>query len=143
VRRALESLAGEIEAVRSDGEEAWVLAGDTDGAEPPEGVHLLPYFDAFAVGSHPRARLFPGRAADRALANNQAGTVPVLLVDGVVAGVWHQRRSGRRLAVTVEPFGRLTARQRAELDDRLTRIGEILEATPDLTIGPVAAGAHL
>ena len=47
---------------------------------------LLPYFDAYAVGCHPRERLFPGAAAERALARGQAGNRPVLLVDGVVAG---------------------------------------------------------
>ena len=108
-----------------------------------EGVRLLPYFDAYGVGAHPRPLVFPGIAAERALANNQAGTVPVLLVDGVVAGVWHQRRTGRRLTVTVEPFGRLAARRRRELDDQVARVGEILEATPELTIGAVTAGGHL
>ena len=30
----------------------------------------------------------------RALSGGQAGNVPVLLVDGIVGGVWHQRRAG-------------------------------------------------
>ena len=143
VRARCEALGPELEAVRLEGEEAWVLAGDTAVDEPAQGVRLLPYFDAYGVGAHPRPLVFPGIAAERALANNQAGTVPVLLVDGVVAGVWHQRRTGRRLAVTVEPFGRLSARRRRELDDQVARIGEILEATPELTIGAVTAGGHL
>jgi hypothetical protein len=84
--------AGQVEEVTLDGDRAWVNSGD-------------PYL----VGSHPRTRLYPGRAGDRALSGGQAGTFPVLLVDGEVAGVWHQRRSGRRLHVTVEPFGRLGA----------------------------------
>jgi len=143
VRAHVETLGPDLEAVLLEGEEAWVLAGDTAVDEPAQGVRLLPYFDAYGVGAHPRRLVFPGLAAERALANNQAGTVPVLLVDGVVAGVWHQRRTGRRLAVTVEPFGRLTARCHRELDDQVARIGEILEATPELTIGPVTAGGHL
>ena len=143
VRARFEALGPELEAVLLEGEEAWVLAGDTAVDESAQGVRLLPYFDAYGVGAHPRPLVFPGIAAERALANNQAGTVPVLLVDGVVAGVWHQRRTGRRLAVTVEPFGRLSARRRRELDDQVARIGEILEATPELTIGAVTAGGHL
>jgi hypothetical protein len=136
--------AGTIERVTVDGEPAWVAAGDTTlPDEPARGIHLLPYFDAYAVGSHPRPDVFPGRAAERALTGGQAGTVPVLLVDGIVGGVWHQRRSGRKLAVTVEPFRKLTAGRRHQLDDQVTRVGEILEATPDLTIGPVTAGSHL
>jgi hypothetical protein len=141
VRRALETLGGEVAPALLEGEEAWVVAGDTDPAEPARG--LLPYFDAYAVGSHPRQRLYPGVAAGRALANGQAGTVPVLLVDGVVAGVWNQKRAGRKLAITVEPFRRLDTPQRRELDDQVTRIGEIVGATPDLTLGAVTAGAHL
>ena len=104
---------------------------------------LLPYFDAYAVGSHPRSRLFPGEAATRALApSGQAGNYPVLLTDGVVTGVWHQRRSGRQIEVTVEPLIRLTAGQRRALEDQVERIAEILEGHPRLTVGRVTAGAH-
>jgi hypothetical protein len=130
--------------VKVYGDAAWVVAGDTAlPDEPARGVLLLPYFDAYAVGSHPRADVFPGRAAERALTGGQAGTVPVLLIDGIVGGVWHQRRSGRKIAVTVEPFRKLSAAQRRRLDDEVARMGEILEATPDLTIGPVSARSHL
>jgi hypothetical protein len=66
----------------------------------------------------------------------------VLLVDGVVGGVWHQRRSGRRIAVTVEPLVRLTAGQSSELQAQVQRVGEILEGTAQLTIGKVTVGPH-
>ncbi|HET8916119.1 MAG TPA: crosslink repair DNA glycosylase YcaQ family protein, partial [Propionibacteriaceae bacterium] len=106
-------------------------------------VLLLPYFDAYAVGSHPRSRLFPGRAATRTLApSGQAGNHPVLLIDGVVAGIWHQRRSGRQIEVTVEPLTRLTAGQRRALVHQVDRIGEIFEGKPRLAVGTVTAGAH-
>ena len=105
-------------------------------------VRLLPYFDAYAVGSHPRERVFPGRAFERALARTQAGNLPVLVVDGVVAGIWHQRRSGAKVALTVEPFRSLTAAERRGLDAQVERIGAIQEAAATLTIGTVAAGPH-
>ena len=94
------------------------------------------------VGSHPREQLFPGRAWERALSRGQAGNFPVLLVDGVVGGVWHQKRSGKRIAVTVEPLVTLTKAQLAELDDQTQRVGEILEAVAELTIGKVTVGPH-
>ena len=72
----------------------------------------------------------------------QAGNIPLLLGDGVVAGVWHQKLSGRKVAVTVEPFTGLSTRQRRALDDQIDRIGEFFEATPALTVGPVTAGPH-
>jgi hypothetical protein len=138
-----DSLAGEIEPVDVEGTVGWVVAGDTGTpAAPPRGVRLLPYFDAYVVGSHPRDRVFPGRAAERALAGSQAGNFPVLLVDGAVAGVWHQRRSGRRLDVTVEPLTDLAAAQRRELEEQVERVGAFLGAGPRLTVGPVTVGAH-
>jgi hypothetical protein len=102
--------AGEIEEVDFAGTRAWVAAGDTVFPEGPvRGVRLLPYFDAYVIAAQPREVLFPGAAYRRALAGGQAGNHPVLLVDGMVAGVWHQRRQGRRTTVTVEPLGKLTS----------------------------------
>ncbi|NUT47850.1 MAG: winged helix DNA-binding domain-containing protein [Saccharothrix sp.] len=131
---------------RADLEEVdggWVVRGDVEWPEePPGGVRLLPYFDAYAVGSHPREVVFPGRAAERALSRGQAGNFPVLLVDGVVAGVWHQKRSGRRIVVTVEPFGSLSRARSAELDEQVAWLGEFQEGRPELTVGTVAVGGH-
>ncbi|MFJ7177220.1 winged helix DNA-binding domain-containing protein [Streptomyces massasporeus] len=135
--------AGRIEEVRFEGTPAWVAAGDTAFPEgPPRGVRLLPYFDAYVIAGQPRERLFPGAAHQRALGGGQAGNYPVLLVDGVVAGVWHQRRRGRRTTVTVEPLVRLTARQERELGEQVERVGEVLEATPELAVGEVTVGPH-
>lgn len=137
------SLGDDLEQVDLDGNPAFIVAGDRASSVSPTGLRLLPYFDAYVVGSHPRERLFPGVASDRALANGQAGPVPVLVIDGAVAGIWHQRRSGRKLSITVEPFVTLSPRQRRELDDQVSRIGEIMEGIPELTIGTVSAGKHL
>ena len=117
-RRAVElfdELDGELEYVELDGAPGWTMAGDTGTPpQPHRGIRLLGYFDAFVVASQPRQRLYPGEAATRALTPaGQAGNYPVLLVDGVVGGVWHQRRSGRRLAITVEPLAELTVQEAA------------------------------
>ena len=122
-----------------DGETAWVSARDTaTPGEPPRGLRLLPCFDtyAYAVGND-RARLNPGLAATRAKGNFQ-----VLLADGVVGGLWHQKRSGKRVTLTVEPFVRMTSARRAELDEQVERVATILGATPALTIGEVTVGGH-
>jgi hypothetical protein len=134
---------GMLESVDLDGQQAWVVAGDTETPpKPHRGVRLLPYFDAYVVAGQPRERLFPGAAATRALAGGQAGNYPVLLVDGVVGGVWHQRRSGRKLEITVEPIASLTAKQRRGLDDEAELVGAVMEATATLTVGRVTVGAH-
>jgi len=139
-----DSLSSELQQVEVDGTLVWLAAGDTTvPGTAPQGVRLLPYFDVYTVGCQPRELLFPGRSAERALTpSGQAGNFPVLLIDGTVAGVWHQRRSGRKLDITVEPFDQLTAMQRRELDDQVERIGEFLDGNPQLTIGTVTAGGH-
>lgn len=143
VTELFDSLAGELQQVELEGSPSWQVAGDTTmPSMSPLGVRLLPYFDAYTVGCHPRDLLFPGRAAERALVGAQAGNFPVLLIDGVVAGLWHLRRSGRKLEITVEPFDPFTPAQRRELGDQLERIGEIFEGTPHMTIGTVTVGAH-
>ncbi|WP_228990412.1 winged helix DNA-binding domain-containing protein [Streptomyces sp. DH8] len=136
--------AGAIEEVAfAGGGPAWVVAGDTEfPAEQARGVRLLPYFDAFAIASWPRTELFPGAAYQRALAGGQAGNFPVLLVDGTVAGVWHPRRSGRRIAVTVEPLEPLPASRLRELEEQVERVAAIMEGTAELTVGPVGVGPH-
>jgi hypothetical protein len=146
-RRAVElfdELAGALERAELDGEPGWVTAGDTATPQQPHrGVRLLPYFDAYVVAGQPRDRLYPGAAATRALTPaGQAGNYPVLLVDGVVGGVWHQRRSGRKLSITVEPLRELTATHRRQLDDEVELVGAVMEAKPTLTVGSVTVGPH-
>ena len=115
-----------IQPVDVEGAVGWVAAGDTDTTTPGYGgVRLLPDFDAYpsvgvsipAIGCSPAARV---SGHSTALSGRQ---LPALLIHGVVAGVWHQRRSGRRLAVTVEPLTPLSApHRRRELDAEVERV---------------------
>lgn len=139
-----DSLGSRLESVHVDGLPAWVSAGDTQGgtvAALPQ-ILLLPYFDPYVVGGQPRTLLFAGRAAEQALSGGQAGTLPVLLIDGTVAGVWHHRASGRLIDITVESFLPLDGQQRRELDEQAARIGDILEGSARVRIGSVEVGPH-
>jgi hypothetical protein len=132
-----------LEQVRLDGTgPLWQVADDAAPAAEDAGVRLLPYFDTYVVGSRPRDLVYPGRAADRALSGGQAGNYPVLLIDGVVAGVWHLRRSGRRLAVTVEPLQCLPAARLRALEEQVDRVGHILEGEATLQVGEITVGPH-
>ena len=130
------------EEVAVDDGTAWVCAGDTAPEGLGRSVRLLPYFDALTVGFVPRSAMFPGRAWERALARGQAGNFPVVLVDGVVRGVWHQRSRGRYVEVTVETWGSFGALRRRQLDAQVERLGAVLGRTPRLTRGPVSVGPH-
>jgi hypothetical protein len=65
-----------------------------------------------------------------------------LLIDGVVAGLWQQRRIGRRLDIGVEAFEPLSRQQHEQLEAAVARIEEIVEAECTLTLGAVTARPH-
>ena len=121
-----------------DGVEGWVVAGDVEVPDTPAGgVHccrtsMRTWSAAAGVG-------LPGPAARRALAGSQAGNFPVLLVDGVVAGVWRQRpASGCTSRWSLRPLSTREREVAAEAD----RIAALLGGTAGLTIGAVTVGAH-
>jgi DNA glycosylase AlkZ-like len=120
-----------------------IVKGDTDWPEPDLGsLRLLPYFDAYTVGVQPRELAFPGPAATRALSHGQAGTYPVLVIDGIVRGIWHQRRSGGKIALTIEPFVDLSKVMRQQLLHEAERIGAIMEATVEAAFDNVTVAPH-
>jgi hypothetical protein len=145
-RHAIElfnGMASDLQAVELDGEPAWALAGDSAASPRHRGLRLLPYFDAYVVAGQPRDRLYPGPAATRALTpTGQAGNYPVVLIDGVVGGVWHQRRASRKLIITVEPLRALTPKLRRELDDEVELVAAVMEREATLRIGKVTVGPH-
>jgi Winged helix DNA-binding domain len=131
--------SAELEEVEVADQRMWQLAGDKLPAATVDGVRLLPYFDAYGIAAQPRERIFPGKMWDRALARGQAGNYPVVLVDGVVAGVWHLRRSGRKATITVECIGRPGRRAIA---NEVSRIEAFLNCKADLVFDTVTVGAH-
>lgn len=57
-------------------------------------------------------------------------------------GVWHHRRAGRRIDITVEPLTTLTAARRRLLDAEVERLGAILEGAVEARVGAVTVGPH-
>ena len=112
-----------------DGDARWMLAADATRAaalDPAEGVRLLPAFDQYVVAATLHAeRFLDGPLRDR-IYRPQGWLSPVLLVDGVMAGVWRHERKGRRLVVEVEPFGRLPAARRSAVEDEAERLSAYL-----------------
>jgi hypothetical protein len=144
------SLAGELEEVEVEGSRAWLLAADTAGPwEPPDGsVRLLPHFDCYLRGSHPRDVLVPPAVRQAAAVDGHArqvltGPLPALVVDGAVAGVWERRTRGRILELRVRPYLRLGAARRRQLDAEAARMGRILAVPVELTIGELTTRPHL
>lgn len=108
---------------------AWLRRSDLDAIEstrPVRGdVHLVGGFDPFIVGAGLRDQLIP--AAHLKRVSRTAGWIsPVVLVDGVAAGVWDSKTSGTGLAITVDLFGPATAGRRTSIASAAERIGTAL-----------------
>jgi len=138
--------AGYLEARRADVEQAWPDAGlvevDVEGRRtwlpeaalstarrPPaaELVRLLGPFDPY-LQARDRDLLVPDKAAHKALWP-VLGRPGALLVDGEIAGTWRTKASGRKLTITVTPFGALPAPVWRTVEDEAARVAEVRGAT--------------
>ena len=120
VKATWKALDSELVPVELEGEPRYVLAADEDalvGAEPVEGMRLVPHSDPFIkidgplVVGNPELRLeaFPPSKVKTAFWPVAGG----LLVDGEIAGSWSRQQ--RR--VTVNPWKRLTPSVRAAIEE--------------------------
>jgi hypothetical protein len=128
--RILKASADELEEVEVEGEGGWAVAGDVtamgrDSARAP--IRLLPAFDVYVAGARPKAALVDRRFEARVF--RQAGWIsPVVLIDGMAAGVWSHERRGGHIEVSVQPFARLSATRRGEVMAEADRLGAFLRA---------------
>jgi hypothetical protein len=144
-RRLFEELEPELAEVDVEGSRRWLPKADLDAAaEPaPDAVHLLPHFDVFTVGSHPRDQLMRPGSPVAAAAPGTAAPLAVVLIGGRVAGVWERRPKGRRLLVRVDSHQPLTRRQRDSVSEQAERVAQVLELSCELEFGPVPLRFHL
>ena len=133
--RMLAALGEEAVEVDVEGQRAWVLARDVRemaSATSPDVARLLPAFDPWVVGaSRGAAALLEARHKARVY-RAQGWISPVLLVNGRMVGVWRQARKGRRLLVELEPFGRLPAWARTQLEAEAARLAAFLDCRLEL-----------
>lgn len=140
VRRTLVSIRDELTPVDIESRPALALTEDVDAMRstaPPRGsVRLLPGFDTYVMGSAPRTSVVP--EAFTARVSRAAGWIaPVVLVDGVAAGVWKAERAGAGSSITMEPFGGgPNARLRRGVEREATRLEPCLGPIIDVRFAP-------
>jgi hypothetical protein len=141
-RELAASLKDELVEVDVEGYRAVLLASDVSMpvVSPTDSVHLLPHFDCYVRGLFPRECVVGEWSARTA---GGTGTVPLLLVEGRIGGVWKQQVQRGRLEVRVEPFRPLTPMQRDALEREVTRLGEFLTLPASCTLGSVDVRPHL
>ncbi|MER8011244.1 MULTISPECIES: winged helix DNA-binding domain-containing protein [unclassified Streptomyces] len=111
LRDAFERLRPELLTFRdADGTELFDLPdAPRPDPETPAPPRFLPEFDNLLLSHADRTRVVPPEYRGRSWVGNMAHRT--FLVDGFLAGVWKPERD----ALVIEPFGRLTRAQRADL----------------------------
>jgi hypothetical protein len=95
---------GELAEVHVDERTLWRLKSDAVRVPDPakHAVRLLPAFDTLILGYADRNDVVAPEHQHEVYHGGQ--TVPVVLVDGLAAGVWRYKRQGKRLSITVHLF---------------------------------------
>jgi Winged helix DNA-binding domain len=125
----ISSLGDEACPVDLEGTQAWILAAHADQlreAEPSRSVRLLPGFDQYVIGASFHAeRLLPGK--ERTSVYRPQGWIsPVLLVDGLMQGIWRHEIKGSRVEITIEPFVKVPAWMRRVTGHEAERLAAFL-----------------
>ncbi len=134
--KLIAALGDEVVPVEVDGGDAWLLAEHVDelAAAAPQGtVNLLPAFDQWVVGASRQVDAMVAGDNRERVYRPQGWLSPVVLVDGRMDGVWKHERKGKRLLVSVEPFGRLAPKVRKRVQAEAERLASFLGGELELT----------
>ena len=140
MRPVIERLGEAITEVDVDGTRAFIRTEDLptiEATRPTNGVvRLVGGFDPFIVGAGLREQLIPAKHLKRV--SRTAGWIsPVVLVDGLAAGVWDAKRTGNRLAITIEPFADSSSRRRAAVEAAAREVGRAQDLSVSVAYGSV------
>ncbi len=99
------------------GKKAWLPASDLDAllsAKSRGFVRLLPPGDPF-LQARDRGLVVPDKSREKEIWRAIGGP-GVLLIGSEIAGIWRAKAAGRKLDLTVTPFGPLSSAVRRELE---------------------------
>jgi len=122
-------LGEDVSLVDLDGLSAWMLTADirrTGEVAPSRSVRLLPAFDQYVIGASWHAsHLLPGDLRGRVY-RPQGWISPVLLVNGLMRGVWRHEKKGSRVEVVIEPFVKASRWVRQAAGEEAERLAAFL-----------------
>jgi hypothetical protein len=96
-------------------------------------VNLLPAFDTYLLGYADRTQIVAPEHHSEVYHGGQV--VPVVLVDGLAAGVWRYERTGKRLTISVRAFGKFDTLIAERIEAEAEEIGRFWEMPVEVRIG--------
>ncbi|MGH3392592.1 MAG: winged helix DNA-binding domain-containing protein [Actinomadura sp.] len=123
------TLEDELTPVEFNGRRAWILTKDRDTLRSPaeaRGVRLLPPSDPYTQLRDRDTIVDKQHHRD---VWKTVGAPGAVLADGGIAGIWRPRKSGRKLALSVETFQPLSTELRKQLCDEAEHVAELRGAS--------------
>ncbi|MDQ3962785.1 MAG: winged helix DNA-binding domain-containing protein [Actinomycetota bacterium] len=136
IKHALDILGPEVERVIIDGLSFWSMASDEGRALTTRGAQLLQTYDELIVG-YTTSRFFGDQHAAAVRAAWQDRQVPrdVVLVNGLVAGLWKRTIKKNGVAVVILTYDAPKASHARALETAGADLGRFLGLEPTVTIG--------
>jgi hypothetical protein len=116
-RLGLEGAKGDLLPDQRNGQAYWMTKGaESQRADDPSRVYLLPGFDEHLLGYKDRSAVLAAEHAQRIVPGNNGMFLPTLVVAGQVIGTWKRRLTKKALEITLHPFIPLEVSQESLLE---------------------------
>ncbi len=135
-KKIFASIVHELEEVEFSGTKVWMNKGDAEQCSESEdtpSVRMVPSFDPYVMFYGPRESLVEARFRTRVFRQLAGWNSPVLLVDGVAAGIWQYMKRSGRMHISVEQFRKLTSHERQMVESEAAKLGEFHEAKANVS----------
>ena len=123
--------------VTLNGKSLWILQKDLNTLlatqDESRPLRLLPHFDVFLLGHKDKSHIVD-EAHYKQVFKKAAWIAPVLLSEGRVVGIWKQKRTAKKITVTVEPFVSLTKSHLNDIETEAQYLGQYFELTPEVKV---------
>lgn len=125
--------------VEFDGQLGYYVTKDFKAGRVKPSLSLLPQYDTYTLGCVPREKLIANDAARKRILGYGRGKfesavgLPVLLIDGQVAGIWERKQTKKKLSIKVEALTKLSADQKSQIESEAQRTCDFLELPYELT----------
>ena len=127
-RAGIKKSGSRLVSFTAGGREYFEVAGeDTIPAGSRGNAVLLPGFDEYIVGYRNRSDIISPEPGGRGKTGGNGMMLPVLVVDGSVAGTWRREAGTRSIIITLKPFQDSGTAQRYLIEEAAERYGRFVE----------------
>jgi Winged helix DNA-binding domain len=95
-------------------------------SEASPTLHLLPGFDEYLLGYEDRSVVLDAKHTSKVLLSNNGRFLPMLVIDGRVAGTWVRMIKRKSVTITADPFRSLRNQEAGMLVAAAERYSQFL-----------------